>query len=519
MVTFLFYHKADLDGYLSGYLLKRYILNENKKDNKCTYVSDDKVDLSVIQEYIKNTGSGVNNVIYSIPYNYDDYIDIDKIEQVLNMVGVYDVKVYFVDCSPHQKNGYFEKLYSILKGNLIIIDHHTTAIEYIKNFENENGRERIISGLRMLQYSGCELTTIYISMCSKCISTCGNGEEIDRFYKELPDFIKLLGRYDVYDVDCKDYNWGSEIIPFQYGFRTHVKDLTDIININDTIEKLLIFNKSNQIFSLEQVKEMVNVICTEGFAVLNYIKNRNKTLLKDNGCKSEVCFIYNSFREDEIKINKKAYWASDHSNNSLIFGDDYCNPDVLYLLIGHNLRSNKYKISLYSVPHSEIDVSKIAKCMGGGGHKHAAGFTSSHVSYKDGTLYITKTQIEYQIEDVIGWKEVFKKRGELFDILIKNDYGNISREECEVRKNEIKREIIDLSNEEVDLREVLNSMRDPDFSWEDNGKKKSDYDVGHEKLKIEKVMNETFLYINNLHKNNDVEGLKAVKRYIDIIHH
>jgi oligoribonuclease NrnB/cAMP/cGMP phosphodiesterase (DHH superfamily) len=353
MIVFLFYHKVDLDGFISGYILKKHFIEKN---NNQVIVKNGPFD--------ENDLNDDNHIVmYSRPYNYNDEINLDEIKEAIDKNKI--VKVYFVDCCPHQKNGYFEKLYDLLGKNLYIIDHHITAIKYIENFEKENNGRTPVSGLRSIDYSGCELTYMYVNVT--------DYDDIASAYIQVPTFVKYLGRYDIYDTSSTNFSWEKEILVFQYGFRIAVPDLTDIVVDNPTIDLLL----GNYVYNMNLL--MVS-IKNNGKAILEYNKNKNLKILKGYGHKTPVHFI----TETEELTFDNTYWVTDYLNNSMVFGEKYNDPEMVYLVIQHDIFDDNYTVSLYSTSESEIDVSGIAGKMGGGGHKHASGFKASDILFLKG---------------------------------------------------------------------------------------------------------------------------------------
>jgi hypothetical protein len=400
MVVFLFYHRADLDGYAGGYILKNYLINKKKEEWN---VTDETFNINN-RDNIKSLVSK-DNTLFIRPYNYDDDINIDEIEQVINMkhsvivdidgderpiVLIHEVKAYFVDCSPHEKNNYFKKLYSLLKDNLIIIDHHKSSMDFISDFEIENNV--VISGVRMTKYSGCELASLYIRRHNYEDDEDGYDETA---YENVNTWIKLIGRYDVWDEENKKYDWNNEILPFQYWMRSQI-NLKDLINT----DKMLFYKLSNVPFPDLAFNPIYGSILEQGKAIIKYITGRNKSIFIRNGHQTAVEFLLKE--TDSIVVYKggnwfpsSAYWVTDYQNNSLLFSDngEYTNPEIVYMVISQNIFDNYYNISIYSIPDSTIDVSEIARHMRGGGHKHAAGFKADVVKYDKSTNTLTLRKI------------------------------------------------------------------------------------------------------------------------------
>lgn len=210
-------------------------------------------------------------------------------------------------------------------GKLIWIDHHKTAIE-----EVENSRLRgEFKGIREIGKAACELTWEYL------------------FPDEpMPEAVRLLGRYDVWDKSDK-FDWLHKILPFQMGMR-----LIDAHAGNT--------NYWNDIFmnSFQCVDNNIE----EGRTVLIYENQRNQTYAK------EMAF--------KVEFEGHKTWAINKAlSNSKIF-ETIENVEERPLWILFSYKAKIWRYSIYSAPDSGLDVSKIAAKYGGGGHAGAAGFQS-----------------------------------------------------------------------------------------------------------------------------------------------
>jgi hypothetical protein len=297
------------------------------------------------------------SIIYSRPYNYGDNIEDDILEMMDIVSSGERIKVFFVDCCPYGEENYFDQLYRLLGDNLIIIDHHKTAIEYIRAYEKEHN-VKITSEL-FIAYSGCELTQFHIQ---KNIS--GVDASYATLYQSISPLYKLAGAYDIHLVDCEEFNWEDEILPFQYYLRTQVPNLTDIITKNAFID------------SFQDTADFIKQICDRGKSVLTYIKSRNMNLWRSGGHESKVIFS-----GKERLVYNRCLWVSDYFNSSQVFSDNgiYNDPNCIYAIIKPQVYTGGYDVSLFSTPDSLIDVSRIAESMGGGGHFNAAGFKSFNI--------------------------------------------------------------------------------------------------------------------------------------------
>lgn len=194
--------------------------------------------------------------------------------------------------------------------SFIWIDHHKSAIE---DAERMNF---IPKGIREVSKAGCELTWEYF------------------FSTELPRTVRLLGRYDVWDHEDPD------VLPFQYGARQY-----------STHPDFSIWDGWFDDFPMH--------VLAEGRAVLRYVDKDFK------GCADSISFETELDGLKCIAINRTG-------TNARLF-DSVWDPRKYDAMLTFGWKRDGWVVSLYSDPGG-VDVSKIAKARGGGGHKGASGF-------------------------------------------------------------------------------------------------------------------------------------------------
>jgi len=209
-----------------------------------------------------------------------------------------------------------EKLNKIAK--LSWIDHHKTAIEeaHKKGF--------IASKLQVLQ--------IGKAACELCWET---------FYPGVKNrTVELLGRYDVWDLI-------PNTLELQNGLRMY-----DTLPNNDFLWKKL----------LGQNNAFLDDVLKIGSTLLRKQKMDNIAYIKACSFETEIDGL------NVIALNRGL-------TNSKIFESEY-NPKKHDAMLTFVWRKGQWTVSLYS-DQKNIDVSKICKARGGGGHKGAAGFQCS----------------------------------------------------------------------------------------------------------------------------------------------
>lgn len=230
-------------------------------------------------------------------------------------------KVYMVDFSLES----FEDMVKLAKRcDLCWIDHHISKIRDAKNhplFDTET-KHLLVDGI-----GACHLVW---------------NKFYAQQYHPTAIFVKLLSEYDVWILS------DPRTLPFQYGMK-----------IYDT-------NPNNQDFWIELFDvERVNQIIDEGNLILKYQDQKNKKYI--DSCACEVEFMNYKC----IAVNK--------ISNSKIF--EYIhNIEEYDIMITFVWASDKWKVTLYT-NKDDIDVSIIAKSMGGGGHKKAAGFICTELPF------------------------------------------------------------------------------------------------------------------------------------------
>lgn len=206
MKTVVVYHRIDLDGWMSGAIIKKWFL-------KKTYNKGLVIDLD------KGAPTTTNqNELYLIGYNYGDNIpDLNNYDQVILCDVSFPVDVM---------NNLFKKY----KNRFVWLDHHESAIK-------ENGDH--IYGIRNTDFAACELTWKFF---------CPNIK--------MPELVRLLGRFDC--MGSKGTDEEKTVLEFQYGVRSIIKNVDDAHNylINsdpDNMVKTIISNGS----------QVYNFVCSE----------------------------------------------------------------------------------------------------------------------------------------------------------------------------------------------------------------------------------------------------------------
>lgn len=204
-------------------------------------------------------------------------------------------------------------------GDVVWIDHHATAARY---------PYQDLPGLRNFDnkaFAACELVWKY-------------------FYADarLPDSIRYIGDYD---------KWALRYQPKCFEYYEGAKTLSGIDVPNSLVWRGLLENN-------ERTKEILEA----GRSCIKY-RNAYALLMRtSHGYKTSID------GEEAIALNVYGF-------GSMIFGEAF---NMYPVCIAYVHDGEKFTVSLYS---TTVDVSKIAKKFGGGGHKNAAGMTLSNEQF------------------------------------------------------------------------------------------------------------------------------------------
>ena len=262
---------------------------------------------------------------YRDNYNKEDFFEVDyvidlPVDKIQN-----GEEVWFVDYS------FKETTMSILRDlimrdcNIIWIDHHTSSI----NLQEQHNELKLIEGIRKDGLSGAALTYMYC---------------YDKDFDNIPYYVKLVS-----DYDCWQYKFEPNTTFFKIGMETVNFDALDEawVKLYD-----------------DDDGEYINLIKNVGSTIKGFIDNDNTYYREHFSYESEIaghkCLV----------VNKKT--------NSWVFGEKYREYPLVMVWV---FDGSKFTYGIFS-SNKEIDCSKIAESYGGGGHKGAAGFSSTELLFK-----------------------------------------------------------------------------------------------------------------------------------------
>jgi oligoribonuclease NrnB/cAMP/cGMP phosphodiesterase (DHH superfamily) len=284
--------------------------------------------VSYIWNYLEtiNVSKNIKNIS-----KYSDIIDYNHGEDILKKLKLkkIDLKNYShliitdLSFSFEIMNFFYKKF----KENLIWIDHHKRITDEL---EKEFSKQKIkITGIRDFKHAACFLVWKF-------------------FKKDAPDFVKYVQDMDLWTFkleNSKEFIAGIDTFkgPFTKKNINFILKFIDVDYFNKQKQKIIERGKIIQEHQIKHVKEQLF-----SGKIIDFFGNKafvvNSIFIP--GVFAEVIFKEKKYKSAEILI----IWYKDHN-------------------------TNKFKFSLRRRENSKVDLSLIAKKLGGGGHPAASGFT------------------------------------------------------------------------------------------------------------------------------------------------
>lgn len=257
-----------------------------------------------------------------IGVDYGDYYDFKKIEK--------NEKVIVADFTFEP----FSQMLELSKiSNLLWIDHHWSSIKEFHNHFSDYGLVPFAPGTIPFKYHlGYEKNTKSAALLVW-----------EYFYPDRPATtgLKMISDYDVWKHDHD-----PDIEFFQLGLRNKVTTFE-----NYTLKSAIFENDNGFIESL----------IDDGRFIKNYLVKEYKNYAKEHAF------------EGELVKGLPGIFINRAFTGSPLFDSVY-NPEKHKLMVVYTQRNDKrWHYSLYTT-HDDVDCGAIAKSLGGGGHKKAAGF-------------------------------------------------------------------------------------------------------------------------------------------------
>ncbi len=214
-------------------------------------------------------------------------------------------------------------------GLLTWIDHHASAIKDYNDYMEANYGDM------------ANEASFMVTVLEDGIAACEGAWKYLFPDKPMPRAVELLGQYDTWRNQDQT-NWNKLIIPFQWGMRFDVSSA-------ETFPQYLL-NDDVSFDDLDKIRE-------RGKILVVYQNQQNKLAMHG-------AFVIDFKGYRALACNGGGF-------NSQAF-DSKWNEDEHDIMMPFKFDGKKWTFSLYTT--KDIDCSALAKEMGGGGHKKAAGF-------------------------------------------------------------------------------------------------------------------------------------------------
>ena len=278
MKTYIIHHSRDLDGWSSAAIIK------------------------------KHRPEGI-----FIPYDYKQPMDKIYAIEPFSEVFIVDVSL--------DKMKFMDELAQNTK--LIWIDHHISAI---KKYE-EYGKIDFADCVLDTNYAATELTWKYFN---------------DGLGNSIPETIRLLGRYDIWDKSNKIFDWDRKIFPFQYGMRL-------ICNSAETFPMHLLS---------DGMGKQIDHIIQNGITTLKY-----QVLMNKKAVSNVFELEFEGYKI--IALNTTEF-------NAHVF-DSVWDDNKYDIMMPFKFNGTFWNVGMYAT-NKHVDCSELARNHGGGGHHSASGF-------------------------------------------------------------------------------------------------------------------------------------------------
>ena len=311
--TIWLFHHNDMDGRVAAAITYRFL--------KTRYVDGvfNKEDIPVRTVEL-NYGSRV-------PANYADEIQENDL-------------VIFVDYSFTSETVKTQLMPVVSKTKNIVtwIDHHDSSLKLLSDASwNVDGRV---------------IPVIYNPESMSKWLNSGTALAYSYYFRRgstpLPKEIKYVTGYDSWQRDTSSWEYGAKL---NNAFR-----MQESIDPKNEVYQKFVDGCLREPLGLDYIDHLLEV----GSVIMKYQDNQNKIISKS---------AY------EVTFNGLNAVAINGVGNSNIFGDWYYAKDLCIAYV-YDGRNSTYRYTLYS-NSADVDCSVIAEQYGGGGHKGAAGFTSS----------------------------------------------------------------------------------------------------------------------------------------------
>jgi len=325
----------------------KLILSHNDPDGHCSSACI----------YLMNDGTTTHKVYNIDGYSYD-YSDILIQLKEANIIYITDLAL---------KDEQLQYIIDNSSCPIIWIDHHESSLSskidqpdrIVKWIHSEIGISAACMCYCNIIFMNALLSSDYtILEIKRQWETILGLEDGKSLQVIVPNIVRLISEYDTFHDDM--------VIQFTYGLQTQNIDI-------NTAEGLQFWKDTIGIGGINLSSELLSTIYNKGLIIEQYLEKDWERLRK------------NTLRETTILIKQtdtEEYFATLAIMNadvfSMAFGEylEKCDGCIRY----YQKPDGSYTYSIYSskTRKTSIDCGKFAANFGGGGHKHAGGWTNGH---------------------------------------------------------------------------------------------------------------------------------------------
>lgn len=325
--------------------MKTLIIHHNDRDGI--------VSAAIMIQYVKKLrdeicdGIHTEEVDYAIPLS-------DKIKNV----DSYD-RIIMVDYSISTKdNAEWVLRLKNKDKDIIWIDHHVSSFKIISKYPELDE----LKGLRVVGIAGCGLCWLYSKGVTELQPNIDKNDAVAILKQyNAPSVVVFSHRYDIWDTS-------KTVIDFSRGFNPSSCTDTELYTA-------LQYPKYGKIITDKAINN--------GSVITNYLNSKNERVASQIGFELDIIDD-----REEVPVIYKAFAMNDVFSSSLNFGDRINTYDIV---IPFYFNGDKYVYSMYSAK-DDVNVEPLCTALGGGGHKHAAGFTSKTLDISRGGALIIKNK-------------------------------------------------------------------------------------------------------------------------------
>lgn len=307
------YHHNDMDGHASG---------------------------AIVAYGLENEGIDPEDILF-YRMNYGQEFDDSKVDYSKDEVYVVDFSLQPYE----QMHELGKKLCRDNVNHLVWIDHHATSYDWASQFEGQiSWRKGILTkGSR----AACELCWQYFFMD-----------------EPIPEIVKRISQYDIWNKDYPDFRWEEEQIPLQTYFRSIETKPSESMG---WWRYILTTGTENPELASREITDMI----LQGQKLQAFSDKNLKSLTLSRGYEADLCG-YKVFALNTPQGGSRQFEvAIDMSEYDMVCAYGLC-------------KSEYWTVNLYSIKEG-VHCGELAKKLGaegpyksGGGHPGAAGFQTSY---------------------------------------------------------------------------------------------------------------------------------------------